>query len=176
MDLERQLKLLRARVCRVLQGRPDDIGQVAALMTASATAAALSIGALQITLNAMLLGMGDLLGDLDELIAGADSAGMARLSLSMKNGDVKATAQIRPSSSTASGEMLQRVIAYRSKITTYGPALKADRLADQLRGNETSVRVLGETRAGFNKAAASDIKRKREAARRQKQEAEEVTR
>lgn len=83
---------------------------------------------------------------------------------------------MKASASTANGQMLQRIVAYRSKLTTFGPALKAERLADQLRGNETSTRVLGETRAGFNKAAASDIKRRRDAARRQKQEAKEVTR
>lgn len=175
MDLERHLRLFHARLCRVLQGRPEDIGQVATLMAASATAASLAIGSLQITLNALLAGL-EGLEALDKLIAGAESAGMDKLALSLKSGDIQGVAQMKASSSTASGQMLQRVVAYRSKITTFGPSLKAERLADQLRGNETSTRVLGETRAGFNKAAASDIKRRRDAARRQKQEAKEVTR
>ncbi len=175
MDLERHLKLFNARLCRVLQGRPEDIGQVAALMSASAGAVALAIGALQITLNALLTGLGGLEA-LDKLIDNAKSAGMDKLVLALKSGDVQEVAQMKASASTANGQMLQRIVAYRSKLTTFGPALKAERLADQLRGNETSTRVLGETRAGFNKAAASDIKRRRDAARRQKQEAKEVTR
>lgn len=162
-DLDEQLRQLHSRLCRLLQGRPEDLVAVAAAIAAGAAAFSLSLLTLRVTMEALLAGLGDM-SEIDAVIDQARDAGMDQAADAMARGDVLAVAQMNPVEATTSGSLLARVVVYREKLTTYDQSVAADNLAAELRGNQTSVQILAETRAGFKIAAAGDITRKTAAA------------
>jgi hypothetical protein len=174
-DIDNQLLQLHRRLCRLLQGRPEDVALIAAAMAASQGVFASSLSVLRILLQALLAGLGDT-AQVDVLINQARGLGMDRAADAMAGGDVTLVAQMSAGEATGSGALLKSVVAYREKLTTYDQAIQADSLAAELRGSENSVRILAETRAGFKTAAADDISRKRSAAAALKAKAEDVTR
>lgn len=174
-DLDEQLRQLHRRLCRLLQGRPEDLAIVAAATIAGATAFSLSLLTLRVTLEALLAGLGDM-GPINIVVGQARDAGMDQAADAMASGDVLAVAQMRSSESTSSGSLLVKLVVYREKLTSYDQSIQADSLAAELKGNQTSIQILAETRAGFKTAAASDITRKTEAAKTLNAKAEIVTR
>lgn len=163
-DLDEHLRQLHRRLCRLLQGRPEDLAVIASAMIAGAGAFGLSLLTLRVTLELLLAGLGDT-SEIDVVIDQARGAGMDKAADAMARGDVVAVAQMRSGEATTSGSLLVKIVAYREKLTTYNQSVQADSLAVELKGNQTSIQILAETRAGFKTAAASDITRKTEAAK-----------
>jgi hypothetical protein len=173
--LDEQMLQLHRRLCRLLQGRPEDLAIIAASAIAGAGVFSIYLFGLRIALEAVLLGLGEPLS-LNLIIGRARDSGMDKAAEAMSRGDMLAVAQMRASEATTSGSLLVKISVYREKLTTYDQSVQADSLAAELKGNQTSVQVMAEMRAGFKVAAAGDISRKTEAAKTLSAKVEVVTR
>jgi hypothetical protein len=174
-DLDEQMMQLHRRLCRLLQGRPEDLAIIAASAIAGAGVFSIYLLSLRIALEAVLLGLGEPLS-LNLIIGQARDSGMDKAAEAMSRGDMLAVAQMSSSEATTSGSLLVKINVYREKLTTYDQSVQADSLAAELKGNQTSVQVMAEMRAGFKVAAAGDISRKTEAAKALSAKVEVVTR
>lgn len=171
--LDKSLRDLNSQICKILQGQPMDVAATALAINVGCTLFIIAVSALRLTLEVLLLGFGNL-DQIDAVVSRARDSGMTALADAMVSGDVGAVAGMRESEATSEGAAVAKIAVYREKAETFTDIGAVDSLVAELRGSETSTRLLAEMRIGFNGAAGDEIKSRQEAANRLRQKAETV--
>lgn len=168
------LKVLHAKFCRLLQGRPEDMDATLSAVIASSITASGLLTVIRIVLEGIRLGLPS-----DPRIEGLAQtlrvSGMNAAAQAFESGNVEAVSRMTPIEATSEGQALQAMAAYRETLTLTSQVQRADAIANALRGEENNKRLLAGYRQGFNKAAESEINKRLTAARVLEQEAREIT-
>lgn len=171
--LANAIKLADARLCRLLQGRPADIAPAAAQMAAGATAAIAVLAPLQLAVQGMILGLEES-PRLQAAIDQARNAGMDKAAEAMESGNIELVATMTSAEATSEGQALARVQEYKLHVTITSDSVKVESMATQLRGEETSKKLLATQRAGFKVAARDEITKRIQATKALEGSAQEV--
>lgn len=174
-DLASRLRVLETKFCRMLSGRPLDIGVTAlAISGACGTFKFGVIWPTKFIIQTLILGL-----PTSPTIALAvqkfEAAGMDRAAEVTRHGDVTAIAQMTAATSTFAGTTQESVLAYRGSLVIYSDVQAADDIVSGLRSEDQNKALLLEVRRPYTEAARDKWTNTREAARIRAQKADEVT-
>lgn len=172
-ELGLQLKRLDAKFCRLLGGRPQDLGlTAAAIVTAVATARA-AIFPIRIVLKSLALGLPTspvIARVMDTFL----SSGMDAAAEAVASGDVLAVSQLKATNATKEGETRENLQALRDEVTEEQLPI-IDRMVSHLAAREKDKEFLADARRPYPEIARDRMQQKKEAAQNLAADTEVVT-
>lgn len=159
-----QLKLLESKICRLLGGRPMDVGVTALAIIAASAAARLTIlFPLRLTLSSLLISLPES-PIIEAKIERFAASGMDAAVRVLENGDVVGVAQLQPTNATSEGRAIQALDAFREVVETPSKIKLLENAKSLLRGLELDKEILASARRPYKEIASDKLSRQETAA------------
>jgi hypothetical protein len=173
VEIAKLLREWESKLCRLLQGRPLDIGITAAAVSTLLSIVRMALLPLRFGLEMMIAGL-EPSDTIDQAIKTFDTMGMDSAAEITRSGDILGIAQLTVSTATSEGQAREAIKQYQLEITWATESRTADELASALTAQEYDKQLLAEHRRTHKDIVKDQTVKQVEAAKVIKSKAEQI--
>lgn len=173
VEIAKLLREWESKLCRLLQGRPLDIGITATAVAVVLSTVRLALLPLRFGLEMMIAGLGPS-DTIDQALKTFDNTGMDAAAEITRSGDILGLATLTVSTATSEGQTREAIKQYQQEIPWTTESRTADELASALTAQEYDKHLLAEHRRPHKDIVKDQIVKRVEAAKVIKSKAERI--
>jgi len=162
-DLAANIRKMEKKICRILQGRPIDVGVTAATVSLSVTGMRFTLIGIRLLLAVLKAGL-EPSKVIEKALDTFKKSGMDAAADAVKAGNIKTIASMTVQTSTSEGQARESIQNYRQELVLFEDAKTADAMAASLTAPELDKELLAAHRREHKEIVKTKLQRRQEAA------------